>query len=87
MKKGWVYIGKFFEGEWKKQNFWLEKSNTMTLKNSEGIAVSGVNLRQKSSVNSKRIGGVPIGSIIRIIEEPKKEQRKEGTHIWAFIKY
>ncbi len=84
--EGWVYIGIFSKGKWIKRHWWLEKSNTIALKNGMAIAVSGVKLRKRPLPSSKEIGGISQGSIVTI-KDIKKYQKKEGTHIWAYIKY
>ena len=84
--EGWAYIGKFFKGEWKKQYFWLKESNTIILRNSQAIAISGVKLRKKPSGHSKEIGGISLGSLVTI-KKIKIYKKEDENHIWAYIKY
>ncbi len=84
--EGWVYIGKFIKDSWNRQYFWLEKSNTLKLKGSRAISVSGVKVREKPSPRSKMIGGISMGSIVDITKTAKRLKEKE-IHIWAYVKY
>ena len=90
-RKFWVYIGKFIDGEWEKQYFWLQNLNTTKLKNSDAIAISNITLRERPSEKAKKLGGsIPIGDIVTILKiepYPLKDKSKKGNYIWAFIKY
>ena len=85
-RRGWVFLGTYYQEKWKKQYFWFQKEDTLNLYHSSAIALGSVAFRLEPSKKSKRIKSLSIGDKITIIKIDRRE-RKEGTHIWGYVLY
>jgi hypothetical protein len=82
--KGYVYLGKYVNGKWQKQNFCIAKMDELDIEGSSAIAIRSVSFRKKASVNSKKLKNIVIGDIVKIIEIEKRVRDKD-IYVWAKV--
>jgi hypothetical protein len=82
--KGYVYLGKYVNGNWQKQNFCIAKMDELDIEGSSAIAINSISFRKKASVNSKKLKNIVIGDIVKIIEIEKRVRDKD-IYVWAKV--